>query len=104
TRAELETLDRVDPLARHHAAFDLPDGVIYLDGNSLGALPRATPARLAAVVAQEWGRDLITSWNRHDWIGLPTRVGDKIARLIGAAPGEVVAADSTSINLLKLLS
>src|SRR5262249_42264525 len=79
-------------------------GVIYLDGNSLGALPTATPARLAQVVAREWGGDLITSWNKHGWIDLPIRVGDKIARLIGAAPGEVAVADSTSVNLFKLRS
>ena len=68
TRDDLVALDRDDPLARFRAAFALPDGVIYLDGNSLGALPRAVPARLASVVEDEWGRDLITSWNTHRWI------------------------------------
>jgi kynureninase len=97
-------LDRADPLARYRDQFELPDGVIYLDGNSLGALPKSARARVAKTVAEEWGRDLITSWNVHDWIDLPRRVGDKIGRLIGAEPGTVVAADSTSINLFKLLS
>lgn len=103
TRADLEALDRADPLAPFRDEFVLPEGVIYLDGNSLGPLPRATATRLARVVEDEWGRGLIRSWNEADWIGLPERVGDKIARLIGAAPGSVLAADQTSINLFKLL-
>src|SRR5258708_847357 len=103
-RAALQHLDAADPLRGFRDRFALPDGVIYLDGNSLGALPRATAGRLAELVAAEWGRDLITSWNKHGWIDLPLRVGDKIARLIGAAPGEVAVADSTSVNLFKLLS
>jgi kynureninase len=78
--------------------------VIYLDGNSLGAQPRAVPARVAAVVAQQWGRDLITSWNKAGWFALPRRVGDRIAPWIGAQAGQVVAADTTSINLYKALS
>jgi kynureninase len=77
--------------------------VIYLDGNSLGALPAHTPERVARVVA-DWGRDLVGGWNRHDWIGWPRRVGDRIARLIGARPGEVIVADSTSVSLFKLLA
>jgi kynureninase len=81
----------------------LPEGVLYLDGNSLGALPRRTAARLQQVVAEEWGRDLIRSWNAHDWIRYPRRVGDRIAKILGAAAGQVVAADSTSVNLFKLL-
>ena len=97
-------LDRDDPLAAYRKLFALPDGIIYLDGNSLGALPKSVAPRMAAVVADEWGRDLITSWNVHDWIDLPRRVGNKIAPLIGAEPGTVVAADSTSINIFKLLS
>lgn len=99
-----EVADRNDPFAPWRAKFALPEGVIYLDGNSLGALPRAVPERMARVVAEEWGRDLITSWNKHDWIDLPRRVGEKIGRLIGAAPGTVVAADSTSVNIFKLLA
>lgn len=102
--AACEALDRADPLAVHREAFALPAGMVYLDGNSLGALPRATAARVADCIAREWGEDLITSWNRADWIGLPRRVGDKIARLVGAGPGEVVVADSTSINVFKVLS
>ncbi|MCP5366577.1 MAG: kynureninase [Hyphomicrobiales bacterium] len=97
-------LDADDPLAGFRDRFHLPDGVIYLDGNSLGPLPAAVRTRLERVVEAEWGRDLITSWNVHDWIGLPARVGDKIARLVGAAPGSVVCADSTSVNLFKALA
>ncbi|MBV8535430.1 MAG: kynureninase, partial [Alphaproteobacteria bacterium] len=103
TREDCAALDRGDPLAPHHAAFALPDGVIYLDGNSLGARPKAALARVTEVIEQEWGRDLITSWNRHGWIDLPLRLGDKIARVIGAEPGEVAVADSTSVNLFKVL-
>jgi kynureninase len=103
-RADALALDREDPLAAFRARFRLPDRVVYLDGNSLGALPKATPARLAAVIEDEWGEGLIRSWNRHGWIELPRRVGDKIGRLIGARPGEVVVADSTSVNLFKLMS
>jgi kynureninase len=97
-------LDAADPLRSLREQFALPEGVNYLDGNSLGAQPRATPARVAAVVSQEWGEGLIRSWNGAGWITLPQRVGDKIGRLVGAAPGEVVVADSTSINLYKVLS
>jgi kynureninase len=96
--------DANDPLAPFRSRFSLPQGVIYLDGNSLGALPVATPGRLARAAEQEWGESLIGSWNVHDWIGAPRRVGDKIARLIGAAAGEVIVADSTSVNLFKLLA
>ena len=101
---DCQALDAQDPLAPLHALFSLPEGVIYLDGNSLGALPRAVPARVAEVVAREWGQGLIQSWNAAHWFELPRRVGDKIAPLIGAAPGEVVATDTTSINLYKVLS
>ena len=103
-REALEALDRIDPLAPLRDKFLLPPGVIYLVGNSLGALPRSTAARVSRVIEKEWGQDLITSWNRHDWIAMPQRVGDKIARLIGADPGEVVVAESTSINLFKVLA
>ncbi len=104
SRAQCEALDAQDGLAPLRVQFALPQGVIYLDGNSLGALPKATPGRVAELIEQEWGRDLITSWNRHGWIDLPRRLGDKLARLIGAGPGEVVVADSTSVNLFKLLA
>lgn len=96
-------LDRQDPLAPLRAQFTLPEGVIYLDGNSLGVLPKAAPARIAQVVTEEWGNGLIRSWNSASWFDLPQRLGDKVARLIGAAPGEVVCTDSTSINLYKVL-
>ena len=97
-------LDAGDPLREFRDRFLLPDGVIYLDGNSLGCLPKATPARLEEVVREEWGRDLIRSWNTAGWIDLPARVGAKIAPLIGARPHEVIACDSTSVNLFKLIS
>jgi kynureninase len=96
--------DAADPLAPLRARFVLPPGVIYLDGNSLGALPAHTAGRLQQVVSKEWGQGLIGSWNDAGWIDLPTRVGDRLARLIGAAPGEVIVADSTSLNLFKLLA
>ena len=97
-------LDAADPLASYRDWFEVPDGIIYLDGNSLGCLPRATPERLAEVVRGEWGEGLIRSWNDADWIGLPQRIGGKIAPLIGAEPHEVIAADSVSVNLFKLIS
>jgi len=100
---EALALDAADPLAHCRERFVLPEGVVYLDGNSLGALPRATAASVAATVERQWGGDLIASWNKHDWIGAPQRLGDRIAPLIGARPGEVLVADSTSINLFKLL-
>jgi kynureninase len=103
-RADLIALDDADPLAGQREKFKLPPGVIYLDGNSLGALPKAAQARLADLVEREWGQDLIRSWTANDWIGLPRRVGDLIAPLIGAEAGEVIAADSTSVNLFKLLA
>src|ERR1700694_5372388 len=84
--------------------FVLPGGVIYLDGNSLGALPRQTLPRLTQVISEEWGSGLIRSWNAAHWIDAPARIGDKIARLIGAKGGEVIVADSTSVNLFKLLA
>lgn len=103
TRQDCLALDAADRLAPLRELFEIPEGLIYLDGNSLGVLPRATPARVQQVVREEWGRDLIQSWNTAGWIDLPRRVGDKIARLIGAGAGEVVAADSTSVNLYKVL-
>ncbi|MCM2251673.1 MAG: kynureninase [Ramlibacter sp.] len=96
-------LDAQDPLRELRALFTLPEGVIYLDGNSLGALPVATAARVAQVISDEWGRGLIRSWNSAGWFGLPQRLGDKIARLVGANAGEIAVTDSTSINLYKVL-
>jgi kynureninase len=104
TRADCQARDRADPLAAFRARFVLPPDLVYLDGNSLGALPREAAARIKQAVEDEWGRDLIKSWNLHRWIDLPQRTGAKIARLIEAAPGEVVVADSTSVNLFKLLA
>ncbi|RZL93631.1 MAG: kynureninase [Variovorax sp.] len=103
TLDDCKRLDAQDPLAALRDQFILPEDVIYLDGNSLGVLPKAAPARLAEVVAQEWGEGLIRSWNTASWFDLPKRLGDKVARLIGAAPGEVVCTDSTSVNLYKVL-
>lgn len=104
TRQDCLALDVADRLAPLRSLFDLPPDQIYLDGNSLGPLPRSATARMQQVLAQEWGEGLVQSWTRAGWIDLPRRVGDKIARLLGAGPGEVIAADSTSLNLYKVLS
>ena len=103
-REEAARLDAADPLAAARKQFRIDDDIAYLDGNSLGALPKATPQRIAEVVEQEWGEGLIASWNSADWITLPQRLGAKIAPLIGAQPHEVIAADSVSLNLFKLVS
>jgi len=97
-------LDRDDPLRAMRDAFALPQDRVYLDGNSLGALPHCVTERVNEVVEQQWGRDLITSWNLHDWVNLPINVGEKIAPLIGSMPGQVVCCDSISVNLFKLLA
>ena len=104
TRDDCLVLDAADPLAALREQFDIRPDLIYLDGNSLGVLPRSAAARVQQVVRDEWGRDLITSWNSAGWIDLPQRIGDKIARLVGARTGELVVADSTSVNLFKVLS
>ena len=104
TVQDCHALDAQDPLRALREQFTLPEGVIYLDGNSLGVLPVATAARVAKAVTEEWGQGLIRSWNSAGWFDAPQRLGDKIARLVGAAPGEVVATDSTSVNLYKALS
>ncbi|MCP5395506.1 MAG: kynureninase [Sphingomonadaceae bacterium] len=104
TLEEARRLDAADPLRACRELFELPEGVIYLDGNSLGALPKGTSARMAEVVSGEWGKGLIRSWNEADWITAPQRIGAKIAPLIGAAPDEVIACDSTSVNLFKLVA
>ncbi len=104
TQQDCITLDANDPLRDLRQLFNIPAGTIYLDGNSLGVMPAAAPARVADVVTREWGTDLIQSWNKNGWFAMPQKVGDKIARLIGAGPGEVVATDSTSVNLFKVLS
>jgi kynureninase len=102
SREDCLTRDAADPLAFARARFIVPHDLIYLDGNSLGALPATAPARLADVVSREWGEDLIRSWNKNDWIGLPARLGARIAPLIGAGADEAIVADSTSVNLFKL--
>ena len=102
TLDEVRALDAADPLAACREQFALPEGVIYLDGNSLGALPKATPAALADVATRQWGDRLIRSWNE-GWFDAPARVGARIAPLIGAAPDEVIVGDSTSIHLFKLI-
>ena len=102
TRADCEALDARDPLAFARARFRLPPAVTYLDGNSLGALPAAAPARVANTVEADWGEGLIGSWNAAGWIDQPQRLGARIAPLVGAAADEVVCTDSTSINLFKL--
>jgi kynureninase len=104
TREALAARDIADPLRKFRDAFVIPDGLIYLDGNSLGMLPRVCAVRAREVVEEEWGRSLISSWNDHGWIDLPLRAGAKIAPLIGADPDEVVVCDSVSINLFKVLA
>ena len=104
SRDQARALDTADPLRHLRERFHIPDGVIYLDGNSLGALPRATVARQQEVVTKEWGESLIRSWNEHQWIEAPQRIGARIAPLIGAKPHEVIVADSTTVNLFKLIT
>lgn len=104
TLQDCRALDAHDALRPLRDLFSLPPGVIYLDGNSLGPLPKSAPERVARAVQQEWGEGLIRSWNSAGWYEMPRRLGDKIAALVGAGAGEVVATDSTSINLFKVLS
>ena len=104
TLHDCQQRDATDPLRPLRELFSVPEGLIYLDGNSLGVMPKSAAARAAQVVGQEWGQGLIRSWNTASWVDLPQRLGNKIAPLIGAGQGEVVATDSTSINLFKVLS
>lgn len=104
TLSHCQALDAADALRPLRDLFDIPAGVIYLDGNSLGVMPKTAAARAAEVVTQEWGQGLIRSWNTAGWFSLPQRLGNRIAPLIGADADEVVATDSTSINLFKVLS
>jgi kynureninase len=101
TRERCQALDRADPLSGVRERFFVPEGLIYLDGNSLGVLPRAVPARMTEVIEREWAIGLAGGWDM--WMSAPDRVGDKIARLIGAGDGEVVVADTTTVALVKLL-
>ncbi|MGF1427659.1 kynureninase [Kitasatospora sp. LaBMicrA B282] len=104
SREQCLALDATDPLAAFRAEYLLPEGAVYLDGNSLGVLPARTPETVRRTVEQEWGQDLITSWNKHGWTEFPYTLGDRIAPLVGAGPGEVVVCDSVSVNLFKLLT
>jgi kynureninase len=104
SRDDCAALDARDPLAPLRERFDLPAGLIYLDGNSLGARPRAALSRAHEVVAREWGLDLIRSWNSAGWFEMPKRLGDRLAPLIGARAGEVAVTDTTSLNLFKALA
>lgn len=101
-RSHCLSLDQQDPLAPLRDQFAIPDDVLYLDGNSLGARPKAASERARQVIEQEWGQGLIRSWNQAGWIDLPRQVGGQIAALIGARPEEVVVTDSTSVNLFKV--
>ena len=102
-RSDPLELDRRDPLASLRERFDLPEGLTYLGGHSLGPLPRTMVTRAGGLIEEEWGRDLVAAWNRRDWLELPERVGARIAPLVGAGADEVIAADSVSLNLFKLL-
>lgn len=104
TRGEAQQLDAADPLAFVRERFRLPKGVIYLDGNSLGALPVAAPGALSEIAELQWGEDLIVSWNKHGWIDWPTRIAAKLAPIVRANPNELLFADSTSVCLFKLLA
>lgn len=102
--ARARELDAADPLGAFRERFHVPEGVIYLDGNSLGCLPKATPGAMRRAVEEEWGEGLIRSWNSAGWFEMGARVGAKIAPLVGAQPHEVIACDSTSVNLFKLIA
>src|SRR3954470_5986600 len=104
SRTALIHLDASDPLGPFRDRFELPAGLVYLDGNSLGARPKSVLETAERVLRDEWGRDLIKSWNTAGWFELPSRLGDKLARLIGAGLGSVVVTDTTSANLFKVLA
>jgi kynureninase len=103
SRVAAQAADEADPLAYARARFELPEGVLYLDGNSLGALPVGVAPAVEETVRREWGRDLIASWNLNGWWTLPARTGDRIGALVGAAPGQVMCGDSTSVQLFQAL-
>ncbi len=104
TREDFLALDADDPLAHFADEFYLPEGIIYLDGNSLGAMPKAAKTRALEVIDQEWGEDLIKSWNKAGWFNLVEKLGNKTAKLIGADEGEVIYADATGLNVYKLVA
>ena len=104
TFEEAQQLDAGDPLAFTRDRFRLPPGIVYLDGNSLGALPAAAPAALTETAERQWADDLIASWNKHGWIDWPTKIAGRLAPIVGAKPNELLIADSTSICLFKLLA
>ena len=101
---QINKLDANDKLSGKRELFSLPEGIIYLNGNSLGPLPYNVQRRLDEVITEEWGKDLIGSWNKHAWIDLPLKVGEKIAPILGASSGQVLCCDSVSLNLFKLLA
>src|SRR6202789_234287 len=103
TRAACVERDCTDPLRGLRDRFFIPEGIIYLDGNSLGPMPRAAAGILSRTIEQEWGRDLIRSWNSAGWFEMPVRLGDRVGALIGAAPGQTLVCDTTSINLYKAI-
>lgn len=103
-RQDAQTRDAADPLAQMRGKFLIADGTLNLDGNSLGSMPRAVVSRLDQTLSKEWSEGLIRSWGGADWFRLPEIVGDRIAPLIGAGPGEVVVGDSTSVNLFKCMA
>jgi kynureninase len=104
TLEDAQQLDTVDPLAFARDRFRLPEDIIYLDGNSLGALPVAAPVALANTAERQWGEDLIASWNKHGWIDWPTSIAAKLSSIVGAKPNELLIADSTSVCLFKLVT
>ena len=98
TREDCVAADRKDPLASLKARFELPPGVLYMDGNSLGVSPKAAAARAADVITQEWATGLIRSWNTAGWFELPARLGDKLGSLLGAREGELVVTDTIPLS------
>jgi kynureninase len=103
SRAACVALDADDPLRALRDRFVLADGLIYLDGNSLGPMPRAAGAAFTRMIEEEWARDLVKSWNSAGWFDMPSRLGDRLGALIGAAPGQTIVCDTTSINLYKAI-
>src|SRR5271163_1306608 len=103
SREACVALDCVEPLRGFRDRFMIPEGIVYLDGNSLGPMPRAAAGIFDRTIGQEWGQDLIRSWNSAGWFDMPVRLGDRVGELLGAGPGETVVCDTTSSNLFKAL-